>query len=68
MALNTNTPILLIAHRNTHLYKPKNRWTLSPRTIEVIIGPVINTDEYSKDNINELIDKTWNEMNNLLKT
>ena len=66
MALNTKTPILLIAHRNTHLYKPKNRWTLSPRVIDVIIGPVINTDEYNMDNINSLIDKAWNEMNKLI--
>ena len=25
MALNTNTPILLVVHRGAHLYKPKNR-------------------------------------------
>ncbi len=67
MAINTQTPILLIVHRGTYLYKPKNRWRLSPRTIDVIIGPTIETDGYDANNIHELIDKTWNEMNNLLK-
>ena len=65
MALNTKTPILIIVHRNTHLYKPKNRWTLSPRSIEVVIGPVIDIEGYTIDNMDELINKTWNEMNNL---
>ena len=67
MAINTKTSILLVAHRETYLYKPKNRWWLSPRTIDVVIGPVINTENYNKKNIQELIDKTWNEMNNLIK-
>jgi len=66
MALNTKTPILLIVHRNTHLYKPKNRWTLSPRIIDVVIGPVIDVEQYSIDTIKELMDNTWTEMNNLL--
>ena len=66
MAINTQTPILLIVHRNTYLYKPKNRWTLSPRVIEVVIGPVIDTAGYNKNNMNELIDKTWDEMNQLV--
>ena len=67
MAINTQTPILLIVHRETHLYKPKNRWILSPRTIDVVIGPIIKTDGYDANNIHKLIDKTWNEMNHLLK-
>jgi len=67
MAINTGAPILLIAHRDTYLYKPKNRWILSPRTIDVVIGPIIETDGYDSNNIRELVDKTWNEMNNLLK-
>ena len=66
MALNTKTPILLVVHRGAYLYKPKNRWTLSPRTIEVEIGPVIDIENYDKNNINDLIDKTWNEMNKLI--
>ena len=66
MAINTNTPILLIAHKNTYLYKPKNRWTLSPRVIEVIIGPVIDVSGYDRNNIDELIDKSWDEMNKLV--
>ena len=66
MALNTQTPILLVVHRGTYLYKPKNRWTLSPRTIEVVIGPIIEVEGYDKNNINELLDKTWNGMNKLL--
>ena len=66
MALNTKTPILLIAHRNTHLYKPKNRWTLSPRVIDVIIGPVINTEEYNMNNIDVLVNQAWEEMNKLI--
>ena len=67
MAINTGASILLIAHRDTYLYKPKNRWILSPRTIDVVIGPIIETDGYDSNNIRELVDKTWNEMNNLLK-
>ena len=67
MAINTKTPILLVAHRNTHLYKPKNRWTLSPRIIEVEIGPVIDLDGCTIENINQLMEKTWDEMNNLLQ-
>ena len=66
MALNTNTPILLVVHRGAHLYKPKNRFTLSPRTIEVEIGPVIDIAGYDKNNLDELIQKTWDEMNQLI--
>ena len=55
MAINTNTSILLIVHKNTYLYKPKNRWTLSPRVIEVVIGPVIDISGYDRNNIDELI-------------
>ena len=43
------------------------RTTLSPRTIDVVIGPVIDINQYDISTINELIEKTWNEMNNLLK-
>jgi len=65
MAINTKTPILLIVHNDTYKYKPKNRWTLSPRIINVKIGPVINIEKYNSKNINDLIDYTWNEMNQL---
>ena len=66
MAINTRTPILLVVHRDTHHYKPKNRWILSPRKIDVVIGPVIDTSGYNKNNINDLVDKTWDEMNQLV--
>ena len=66
MAINTKTPILLIAHTDTYKYKPKNRWTLSPRIINVKIGNVINIENYTIENINELIDKTWEKMNQLI--
>ena len=66
MAINTQTPILVVAMRNTYLYKPKNRWTLSPRTIDVIIGPVINIEGYNSNNIQDLVDKTRNEMKKIL--
>jgi len=66
MAINTNTSILLVAHKGAHLYKPKNRWTLSPRTIEVAIGPVIDVSNYDRTNIDELVNKTWDEMNKLI--
>ena len=46
MALNTKTPILLIVHRGGYFYKPKNRWTLSPRIVEVEIGPIIDIKGY----------------------
>jgi len=66
MALNTKTPILLIVHRGGYFYKPKNRWTLSPRIVEVEIGPIIDIKGYDKNNINDLIERTWNEMNQLI--
>lgn len=66
MAINTKTSILLVVHRHAHLYKPKNRWTLSPRTIEVIIGPIIDIKNYNKNNMDDLIEKTWDEMNKLV--
>ena len=66
MAINTNTPILPLVVKGGFKYKPKNRWTLSPRVIEVVIGPVIDTTGYNKNNMNELIDKTWDEMNQLV--
>ena len=66
MAINTQTPILVVAMRNTYLYKPKNRWTLSPRTIDVIIGSVINIEGYNSNNIQDLVDKTRNEMKKIL--
>ena len=66
MAINTKTPILLIAHRDTFLYKPKNKWLLSPRTIDVIIGPIIDIENYNSNNINELVNKTRTEMKKIL--
>ena len=66
MALNTKTPILLVVHRDAHLYKPKNRWTLSPRTIEVEIGPIIDIKEYDRSNLDDLVEETWKRMNQLL--
>ena len=67
MAYNTKTPIVPIGCIGTFEFKPKNRWTLSPRTIDVVIGPIIDINQYDIKNIDKLIDKTWNEMNNLLK-
>ena len=66
MAINTKTSILLVVHRDAYLYKPKNRWTLSPRTIEVIIGPIIDIKNYNRNNMDDLIEKTWHEMNKLV--
>ena len=58
MAINTKTPIIPVVVKGGFKFKPKNRWYIKPTIIEIEVCDVINVNEYNKDNLNDLIDKT----------
>ena len=57
MAINTQTPILPIGAALPFSYKPKNRFTLSPRVIDMYIGKEIPIDSYEKLGVDGLLRK-----------
>ena len=60
MAINTNTPIIPIFVKGGFRFKPKNRWYIKPSIIEIEVGDVIDVSKYSIDNIDSLVNKTYN--------
>jgi len=58
MAYNTNTPIQPVGCIGAFEFKPKNRWTISPRQILIKFGKPINPNCYSKLGINGIIRET----------
>ena len=60
MAINTNTPIIPVFVKGGFRFKPKNRWYIKPSIIEIEAGDVIDVSKYSTDDIDVLINKTYN--------
>ena len=67
MAINTNTPILPIVVKGGFKYKPKNRWYIRPGIISIEVGEPIQVDKFSIQNIEDLVNKTHNQFQLLLK-
>ena len=65
MAYNTKTPIVPIGCIGTFEFKPKNRWTLSPRTITVNFGDPIDPANYDQLGVEGLLRKTEEEIKRL---
>lgn len=66
MAINTGTPILPIGAVLPYKYKPKNRWYLSPRIIDVYIGNATDIREYNELGVNGLLTKVENQIRALI--
>ena len=66
MAINTQTPILPIVVKGGFGYKPKTRWYIKPSVINIKVGEAIEVDKFSINNIDELLNKTYNEFQKLL--
>ena len=66
MAINTQTPILPIVVKGGFSYKPKTRWYIKPSVINIKVGEPIEVDQFSINNIDELLNKTYNEFQKLL--
>ena len=64
MSCNTNLPILPIISSGAFRYKPKNRFTIKPGIIEIIIGDPIYPENFTVD---ELAEYTRNKMKKILK-
>ena len=58
MAYNTNTTIQPVGCIGAFEFKPKNRWTISPRQILIKFGEPIYPNSNSKIGIDELIKQT----------
>ena len=65
MAYNTKIPIVPIGCVGAFEFKPKNRWTLSPRTITVNFGDPINPSSYDQLGVEGLLKKTEEEIKHL---
>ena len=65
MAYNTKIPIVPIGCVGAFEFKPKNRWTLSPRTITVNFGDPINPNSYDQLGVEGLLKKTEEEIKHL---
>ena len=66
MAINTKTPILPVIVKGGFEYKPKHRWYIKPSIISIEVGEPIPVDDFSKDNIDQLVEKTHNQFQALL--
>ena len=58
MAYNTKTAIQPVGCIGAFEFKPKNRWTISPRKVIVNFGEPIRSDVYPKLGVDGLIKKT----------
>tara|TARA_Y100000814_G_scaffold199604_1_gene146986 strand:- start:223 stop:939 length:717 start_codon:yes stop_codon:yes gene_type:complete len=65
MAYNTNIPIIPVGCIGAFEFKPKNRWTLSPRTITLNFGEPIASDTYQKLGVDGILKKTEEEIKRL---
>ena len=65
MAYNTKTPIQPVGCIGAFEFKPKNRWTISPRKVIVNFGEMITPDTYEALGVEGLIRKTENEIKKL---
>ena len=65
MAYNTQTPIQPVGCIGAFEFKPKNRWTISPRKVIINFGDPINPSSYERLGINGLLQKTEEAIKNL---
>ena len=65
MAYNTKMSIVPIGCIGAYEFKPKTRWTVSPRTITVNFGSPINPDIYEELGVEGLLKKTEEEIKRL---
>ena len=65
MAYNTNTTIQPVGCIGAFEFKPKDRWTISPREIVIKFGRPIYPNRNSKTGFNELIKETENSIKEL---
>jgi 1-acyl-sn-glycerol-3-phosphate acyltransferase len=65
MAYNTKIPIVPIGCIGAFEFKPKNRWTLSPRTITVNFGDPMDPDSYDQLGVEGILKKTEEEIKRL---
>ena len=65
MAYNTKTPIMPVGCIGAFEFKPKNRWTLSPRKIILNYGEPIDPSCYDELGVNGLVKKTEEEIKRL---
>ena len=55
MAYNTNAPIVPVGCIGAFEFKPKNRWSLSPRTITIKYGTPTNPSTYESLGVGGLL-------------
>ena len=65
MAYNTKTPIVPIGCIGAFEFKPKNRWTLSPRTVTINFGDPMDPTSYSQLGVEGILKKTEEEIKRL---
>ena len=66
MAINTKTPIIPIAVKGGFEFKPKTRWYIKPSIIDIKVGEVISVENFSINEIDDLMEKTHNTLKDLL--
>ena len=65
MAYNTKASIVPVGCIGAFEFKPKNRWTISPRTVTIKYGDKIDGESYSLLGIDGLKKKIENEIKRL---
>ena len=65
MAINTKAPIVPIGCVGAFEFKPKNRWTLSPRTIKLICGTPTDPSTYETLGVDGLLSQVEKDIQQL---
>ena len=65
MAYNTKAPIVPVGCIGAFEFKPKNRWTLSPRTIIINYGEPTDPSTYESLGVDGLLKQTELEIKKL---
>ena len=65
MAMNIRAPILPIGSQGAYEFKPKNRWYIKPRTINLNVGEIIEPSQFDSLGINGVIENVRNQFQQL---
>ena len=65
MAINTQAPIVPVGCVGAFEFKPKNRWTLSPRKVKLICGTPTDPSTYDTLGVNGLLSKVEQDIKQL---
>ncbi len=65
-ALDTGLPILPVTIRNSYKILPSDSLDLIPGTIELVAHPPVNTTDYTREQIDELVNRTRDLINSAL--